>query len=226
MPNYGYIVIIPCFLYKKTCICFVLIYSPVSLYLSFIMYMWSCLSTRWHFGQLFFSYYGCISMIPLLTKLKVNESRWFHLNPWWYAKCFKRSSLGVHTSVYILHIFLHLSLKLFWFSCRWWLMVWTSSRHGSIPRSSLMYWKMTTTTCWLVVFSSPFSLPPWSANGWQKSNCSTELGGNVADKQTPLSVSPHEAARRISQPDERQLRNIPVDEHRSRFNKAHMREQG
>lgn len=105
-------------------------------------------------------------------------------------------------------------------------MVWTSSRHGSIPQSSLMYWKTTTTTCWSVAFSSPFSLPPWSANGWQKSNCSTELGGNVTDEQTPISVSPHEAARRTSQPDERQLRNIPVGEHRSRFSKAHMELQG
>lgn len=112
------------------------------------------------------------------------------------------------------------------FPPRWWRTVWTSTRRGSIPQSSSTCWKTTTTTCWSAAFSWPFSLPPWSANAWQKSNCSTELGGKVTDEQTPISVGPREAARRTSQPDERQLRSIPVEEHRSKFNKAHMELQG
>lgn len=38
------------YFYKNTCIWYFLIYSAISLDLSIITHMWSCLSTRWHLG--------------------------------------------------------------------------------------------------------------------------------------------------------------------------------
>lgn len=109
--------------------------------------------------------------------------------------------------------------------CRWWLMALTSTRRGSIPQSSSTCSKTTTTTCWSVASSSPFSLPPWSANAWPKSNCSTGPGGKKWLSTIPSLTAPrlHEGP----QPDEmRWLGNVPVEEQRSKFNKAHTELQG
>lgn len=86
---------------------------------------------------------------------------------------------------------------------------------------------MTTTTCWSVVFSSPFSLPPWSANAWQKSNCSTGPGGKVTGK-IPISDSPKAAWKTSAQwemAEDRACRRAQVKVQQGPYGTAGVREQ-
>lgn len=67
-----------------------------------------------------------------------------------------------------------------WCLFRWWRTAWTSTRPACTPRSSLMSWKMTTTTCWSAASSLGWCLPRWSQRDWPRWNCWTVPGGRAA----------------------------------------------